>query len=465
MRRTKIVVTLGPATDAEGVLDSLLLAGMDCARLNCSHGGTETLVSRTKEVRAAAARAAKPVALLYDLQGPKIRLSPETPVRSFRSGERVFFAALGEGDGEALEVDFRGFVELCRPTSQLVIADGAPRFQIVRLLGSHVEAIASIGGLVGPNKGVNITKAEPLLPALTPKDKEDIYLARELEADYVALSFVRRADDVELLRSYLEGSRARIIAKIEKVEAFERLSEIVKAADGVMVARGDYGVEAGLAHVGRMQKEVIREALRQGKTVITATQMLESMISCPEPTRAEALDVYNAVLDGTSAMMLSAETSIGQFPVEAVSMMAQIARIAEEKDGVWDTVRAQVGAHYDEAIMHAAVALASEIKAKAILVPTASGGTARACAKHRPHQSVVALCHDGAVARQLTLEWGILPVITENLRGSSEEVIRQALLEAKGPASLSAGDMVVVTAGPRTGLPGSTNLITDCAIP
>jgi pyruvate kinase len=465
MRRTKVVATLGPATDPAGVVDSLILAGMDCARLNCSHGTHDDVRARALEVREASRRAGRPVALLFDLQGPKLRLARETRGRSISVGERVAFFALGEGQDGDLEVDYPGFAALCSPRSNIVVGDGLPRFQVVGLDDGRVEAIASMAGAVGPGKGVNVTQAQPLLPALTPKDLDDITLAASLDADFIALSFVRSARDVEALRSRLvaTGSRARVIAKIEKVEAFENLEEIVEAADGVMVARGDYGVEAGLAHVPAMQKDVIHRAVEEGKLVITATQMLESMITSPEPTRAEALDVYNAVLDGTSATMLSAETGVGEFPVEAVSMMAEIASVAERAD-IYCAPHGARAEDQDAAVMYAAVALGRDTGAAAIVVPTTTGGTARACAKYRPARPVIAVCHDAKVAHHLALEWGIHPIVAPLAEGT-EEMIAQLLEAARSAGGLEAGEVVVITAGPKTGHAGATNLITVRPVP
>jgi pyruvate kinase len=407
-RRTKIVATLGPATDAPGVLDALVAAGLDCARLNCSHGAADDLRRRAAEVRAAAARSGRAIALLADLQGPKLRLNAGTQARTIAAGELVTFAGgPGPAPGDGLVVvDFPDFPRLVTPRSEIVIGDGVPRLAVEHVGPGEVVARAVSPGPLAPRKGINVTYARPELPAITEKDLADLEVAAEIEADFVALSFVRSAADIEQLRDRLQAlsSKARTIAKIEKVEAYEKLDEIIAVSDGVMVARGDYGVEAGVARVPLMQKDTIFRATQEGKVVITATQMLESMIHSPEPTRAEATDVANAVIDGTSAVMLSAETSVGDYPVESVRAMAQIATFAEEAPAIHG--RAQGDAHETAAgaVMRAAVQLADDIDAAALVVPTATGGTARACSKYRRNRPIVALAHVPRVVTQLALE-------------------------------------------------------------
>ena len=298
-------------------------------------------------------------------------------------------------------------------------------------------------------------------PAITDKDVADLELATELNADFVALSFVRSAADLVELRSRLDerGSRARIVAKVEKIEAYENLDEIIAASDGVMVARGDYAVEAGMARVPLMQKDTISRATQAGKLVITATQMLESMINAPEPTRAEVADVANAVIDGSSAVMLSAETSVGSYPVEAVRAMAAIAEAAEEVPEIHGRARTPKGDTLAAAVMHSAVELADAIDAAALVVPTATGGAARACSKYRRRRPIIALAHDPAVAAQLTLEWGVYPA-SMRVAESVDEMIDGALVAAaENFAELGSGATVVLTAGRRTGTAGATNLI------
>jgi pyruvate kinase len=459
------MATLGPATDAPGVIDALVAAGLDCARLSCSHGTSGDLVQRAGEVRAAARRAGRPLGLLFDLQGPKLRLAADTVERTLRSGEMLVLSS-GEPSGTPgrAVVDYRGFSRLVTERSEVVIGDGVPRLAVEHAANGEVFTRVVSAGRLAPSKGVNVTSARPELPAITEKDIADLELAARSGADFVALSFVRTGADIDELRARLHahGSQARIVAKIETVEAYENLDDIVAAADGVMIARGDYGVTAGLARVPLMQKDTIRRATRAGKLVITATQMLESMISAPEPTRAEVADVANAVIDGTSAVMLSAETSIGEYPIEAVRAMSVIAEAAEQSPDLRQgDVQATTAA---AAVMHAAVQLTDELDAAAIVVPTATGGSARACSKYRPRHPILALTHDPLVAEQLTLEWGVYPVVAD-LAESLDELVDAALHLARDFAGLTTGDRVVLTNGQQPGAPGTTNIIVEHALP
>jgi pyruvate kinase len=459
-RRTKIVATLGPATDPPGVLDALVSAGLDCARLNCSHGTPDDLRRRAADVRAAGERSGRSVGVLFDLQGPKLRLGTDTVERALAAGDEVVFG------GGGVAVDFPAFARLVTQRSEIVIGDGVPRLTVEDVAGEEVRARCVAPGPLAPRKGINVTYARPELPAITDKDQADLALAAELGADYVALSFVRSADDLEQLRAGLRdhGCDARIVAKIEKVEAYERLDEIIAVSDGVMVARGDYGIEAGVARVPLMQKDTIARATQAGKVVITATQMLESMIHAPEPTRAEVADVANAVIDGTSAVMLSAETSVGTYPIEAVGAMAQIAEAAEEAPEIHGRARILEHDTAAAAVMHTAVELAEELDAAALIVPTATGGAPRACAKYRRRRPIIALAHSDRVAHQLALEWGVYPTCVPAAE-SVDEMIETALVAAAEFAGLPSGARVVLTAGRRTATPGATNLIMVREIP
>jgi pyruvate kinase len=464
-RHTKIVATLGPATDEPGVLDALVAAGLDCARMNCSHGSADDVRRRTRAVREAAEHAGRPVAVMLDLQGPKIRLA-EIPPRVVEVGEEVVFVAAGElGEPGDVRVELADFDGLVSERSQLVIGDGSPRFAVMRVHAGRVHARALTAGPLQPRKGISVTNARPSLPPLTPKDLADLDLAPELRVDFVAQSFVRSAADVRLLRANLaeRGSHARVIVKVEKVEAVDRIDEILEVCDGVMVARGDYGVEAGVEHVPVMQKRVIEHAVRAGKTVITATQMLESMLASPEPTRAEASDVANAVIDGSSAVMLSGETSVGGHPVEAVRWMGRIVEAAERTLGTDARSRPDGTEHRGDAVMRAAVDLATQTGAAALVVPTSSGASARACSKYRPPVPIVALAHEPGVAEQLALEWGVLPA-TIAAPATVDELIPVAIERAADVASLEPGATVVLTAG-DTGQAGTTNLIALHGIP
>ena len=467
-RRTKIVATLGPATDPDGVIGDLIAAGMDAARLNCSHGEPEDLERRARSVRELAEQAGRPVALIFDLQGPKIRLAGDTPERRLSLGDQITFTGPDGADGgpDELKVAFPGFSALLTERSSIIVGDGTPRFAVLQRGAREVLTTVSSAGTVSARKGVNVTHAQPTLPAITEKDERDIEIAVREGADFVAVSFVRSGADMDEVRARLDelGSDARLIAKIEKVEGFENLDSILAASDGVMVARGDYGVEAGLARVPLMQKNTIHRATQSGKLVITATQMLESMISAPEPTRAEATDITNAVLDGSSAVMLSAETSVGSFPVESVRWMAELAHAGEEATEIFAADRRRSAEPRDAAVMYAAVMLGHDTDAAALVIPTSTGGTPRACAKYRPRRPMIALSHHPRVVNQLALEWGVTPRLTEQI-SSTDELIQRSVEVAKEIAGLPPGATVVVTAGPSTGTAGATNLITLREVP
>ncbi len=462
-RRTKVVATLGPSTDGPGVLEELVAAGLDVARINCSHGEPEDIRARAGRVREVALSAGRPVALLLDLQGPKLRLDASTPTRELVVGERLTLSGHGPAD---LQVGFPGFCALVTQRSELVVGDGVPRLRVLEVSEDLVSAEVVVPGPVAPRRGINVTHARPDLPALTEKDLADLALSVELDADFVALSFVRSRADVELLRSALgiRGSRARTVAKIEKVEAFEELDGILEVADAVMVARGDLGIEVGAAAVPLLQKAIIARANQAGRLVITATQMLESMLTSPEPTRAEATDVVNAVIDGTSAVMLSGETSIGAHPLSAVRLMAELATAGEQAPEIHGRARDHGVDATGPAVLVAAVQLAERLQAAAIVVPTQSGAAARECAKYRPRQQIIALAHDPRVVRHLALEWGVLP-LQFDASTTVDEMIDRALATVRDEAGLPVGALVVLTAGRRTGTPGATNLLMVREIP
>jgi pyruvate kinase len=460
-RHTKIVATLGPATDQPGRLDELIVAGLDCARVNCSHGSRDDLRRRAREVREAAARARRPIGLLFDLQGPKLRLAAGTETRALELDETVVFCGDGAAASDRVVVDFPDFAGLVTERSEIVIGDGVPRFSVDSVQAGEVVARVRSAGPLSARKGINVTWARPELPAITDKDVDDLALAAELDADFVALSFVRSAADLEELRARLEahGSEARIVAKIEKVEAYEQLDDIIAVTDGVMVARGDYGVEAGVAHVPLMQKDTILRATRDGKLVITATQMLESMIHAPEPTRAEASDVANAILDGTSAIMLSGETAVGEFPVESVAYMDRIARAVEPSLGYRHEIpEAEEKPTVGQAMSNAACDIAEALEATALLVPTFTGRTASAVARLRPRRPIIGLTHHDYSLQHMALEWGVTPVpIAE--AADVEELWAASLEAAVRTGIVAPGDRVVLTAGTAVNIPGSTNVI------
>jgi len=466
LRRTKIVATLGPSTDDQATLVAMIRAGVDGVRVNCSHGSREDFIRRAWQARDAAATAGRHVAIMFDLQGPKIRLHEASRRADLDEGDQVRIVGdpRAKGATGALVVDWPGVVDAAEPgTSELVIGDGAPRIAIAQRAKGALVGTCVIPGTALPRKGAFLTHAQVGRMALTDKDRADVKTALDAGADFIALSFVNGADDIRELRGEILGSQARIIAKIETLAAIDHLEEIVDAADAVMVARGDLGVEAGVSRVPLLQKRIIQAANDRGRMVITATQMLESMIDTPEPTRAEASDVANAVIDGTSCVMLSGETAVGKYPVETIQQMAAIALDAQ--DGITPLVVEGGGARGDgrttaESVMRAAVLLAREIKAEALVIPTETGGSARAAARFRPRRPILALCSDADVARQLALEWGVMP---EPLHQRPDEpidaLVERCLVRAQRRLGLPDGARVVLTSGPQVATPGATSLI------
>ena len=463
MRRTKIVCTLGPASESAATIDRLVATGMDAARLNFSHGALDEHAERARAVREAQGRAGRPLALIADLQGPKIRVGDlEKPV-VLVEGDELVVAGEGRGKPGDLPVSPPVLAEILHPGHELLIDDGLVRLHVREVDDGRAHATVLVGGVVGAHKGVNLPGVSIPVPSLTEKDLIDLEFALELGADFVALSFVRAADDIRGLRELLNAadSTALIIAKIEKAEAVEELEAIVGASDAVMVARGDLGVEIGPAAVPLVQKRIILCALEHGKPAITATQMLESMIRHPEPTRAEASDVANAILDGTSAVMLSGETAVGKYPVESVATMDRIACAVEPSLGYRHELAQAADQEFPtvgDAMSNAACDIAEVLGASAILVPTYSGRTASAVARHRPRRPIVAVTHKRHAVQQLALEWGVIPAEIEECR-DVEDLWARTLEAARASGLVHAGDRVVITAGTAVNVPGTTNVI------
>jgi pyruvate kinase len=460
-RRTKIVATLGPSSDSRERLRALIEAGVDAVRFNLSHGTHEEHSERAWLVREIAAEVGRPIALIGDLQGPKLRIGElQEPVVLHTGDEITVCSEEAATDGE-LPVAPAVIGDVLEPGHDLLIDDGLVRLRVDDVKRGRARCAVLVGGLVSSHKGVNLPGVPIPIPSLTRKDVADLNWAVETGVDFVALSFVRSPADVRDLRALLEqaGSHAHVIAKIEKSEAIDVLDDVLLETDVVMVARGDLGVEIGPAVVPLVQKRIIQRALELGKTVITATQMLETMVHSPEPTRAEASDVANAILDGTSAVMLSGETAVGEYPVEAVADMDRIARAVEPSmDYRHELPDAAEHPTIGHAMSNAACDLAEALQAKAILVPTFSGRTASAVARLRPRRPIVALTHVDWAMRQLALEWGVTPVlITET--GNVEDLWRLAIEAARDAGFVEAGDCVVITAGTAVNIPGTTNVI------
>jgi pyruvate kinase len=460
-RRTKIVATIGPATSTHEAIKALVEAGVDAVRMNFSHGSHEDHAERAKTVRAVQAELGKPLALIADLQGPKLRIGElDLPRVLVKDQEIVVVGEAHAANGE-LPVMPAIISEVLRPGHDVLIDDGHVRLAVEEIQHGRARCRVIVGGEVKTHKGVNLPGVPLPIPSLTKKDLEDLSFALTLGVDYVALSFVRAAADVRDLQAVIrqQGSPARVIAKIEKAEAIEVLEEVIAESDAIMVARGDLGVEIGAAPVPLLQKRIILQCLAQGKPVITATQMLESMIEHAEPTRAEASDVANAILDGTSAVMLSAETATGAYPIEAVETMDRIARAVEPSMGY----RHQMPEPGDQttvgrAMSNAACDLAETLGASAIIVPTFTGRTASAVARLRPHRPIVGLSHHQTSVQQMALEWGVEPVLMEETE-DVEDLWTRALESARKSGAIEAGDRVVITAGTAVNLPGSTNVI------
>jgi pyruvate kinase len=493
MLRTKIVCTIGPASRAPKMLRELIRSGMNVARLNFSHGDYETHGENVARIRRAADDIGQPVAILMDLQGPKLRVGEmQGEGVTLTKGEEITLTTRPVvGHAAEIPVQFADLPQLVEPGDRILMDDGLLEV-VVRSISSSKDDIRCqviTGGLLKSHKGMNLPHAHSSIPAITEKDRADLQFACDHQADWIALSFVRTAQEVLELKALVKdcaaGTRSRalggagrptlVVAKIEKPEAIENIDAIIAAADGIMVARGDLGIEASPEDVPLMQKSVIKKCNEAGVPVITATQMLDSMIRNPRPTRAEASDVANAIFDGTDAIMLSGETAAGEYPLEAVQTMGKIAQRAEsgmlsvlqqaalppprrpcrqEEAGQELSARPDIA----EAVSHAACETARDLGAAAILTPTASGHTARMVAKYRPPMPIIAVTPSPAVQRQLCLYWGVYPLLAKRT-ANTDEVLADAMSAATTHGFVQPGDLVVMTAGSAGSTPGTTNLI------
>ncbi len=473
MRRAKIVATIGPSTsDAETIL-KLVEHGVDVARLNFSHGQPEDHAAVLDRIRAASRQAVKAVAVLQDLQGPKIRTGPLKAGRDgvrVEAGAEIVITTEGEVQGDAglVSTTYPRLAEDVRPGDRLLVDDGLLEFRVLETDGVRVRAEVVEGGLLGEHKGINLPGVALRVEPLSEKDRRDLYFGLTHGVDYVALSFVRSADDVHACRREMEraGRVVPVIAKIEKPEALENLDAIVEAASGLMVARGDLGVEIQPERVPGLQKEIVRKANAAGKPVIIATQMLDSMMEHPRPTRAEASDVANAVWDGADAVMLSGETASGKYPLLAVQMMDRIVREAEETLAVGHLPRVEPPppAAFTDVIAAAACRAALQAGAVAVACFTLGGTTARLLSQHRPHVPIVAFSPDQAIRRRLALLWGVIPKVMEPVRSPDVmcQLVSDRLLEEKLGRP---GDKVVLVYGSPLGVSGHTNSIRLHQIP
>ncbi len=465
MRKTKILCTLGPASSSKQVLRELINAGMNGARFNFSHGTYEEHKETYDNVRAVARELGKPVATMQDLQGPKIRTGRLKCKEVLLEEGKTLTITTRDiiGDQSILSTTYKPLPQDVKVGDSILLDDGAIALKVTGKDTSEVETKILNSGCIGEHKGINLPGVNVSAPAVTEKDFEDLKFGLELGFDYVALSFVRRASDLAKVRNAVEGSDVKLIAKIEKPEAVENIHEILEACDGIMVARGDLGVEIPIENVPFVQKMLIREANREFKPVIVATQMLESMIENPRPTRAEASDVANSILDKADVIMLSGETAIGKYPVDAVKVMAQIAKRADSANptvhdefGMEGTARTNPHITIASAVSHAASLMADELDASAILTFTESGSTAVFMSKYRPETRIIALTTREKTRDQLALLWGVNPFVMEYTKDTSEMILKaEEFLLSNG--CVNRGETVVVTAGIPSGR-GITNV-------
>jgi len=465
LRQTKIVCTLGPATAGPEMIRRLMQAGMDVARLNFSHGAAATHRETIRCIRELSLELGREVGILQDLAGPKIRLGVlPVPERELRTGDIVAFSPGESPDPAVIPVEYPYLLEDVAVGKRILLADGIVELEVEAIAVDRLVCRVIAGGAISSRKGMNLPLSHLRVPSFTDKDREDLRVGLEEGVDFVGASFVRHESDLEPIQRMIRehGGRAPlVIAKIEKPEAVERLAWILEQVDGLMVARGDLGVEVPLEEVPIIQKRVIRMARRCGKPVITATQMLRSMVSSPRPTRAEAADVANAVLDGTDAVMLSEESAVGDYPVEAVAMLDRIARVAEPHRRETDPLNEPDSRFLRETeagVSRAAARLAYDLKAAAIVAFTQTGKTARFVARFRPRRPVVALTPSLETQRQLSLSSGVIPARVDSFSGT-DEIFSRASSWAAEKGLAQRGDRLVVTAGVPLGVPSSTNLL------
>ncbi|MFD1676657.1 pyruvate kinase [Alicyclobacillus fodiniaquatilis] len=467
MRKTKIVATIGPASESVEMLTRLIEAGLDVARLNFSHGTYDEHAERIRRIREASAKVGKHVGIMLDIKGPKIRTGKiQNGQVELEDGAEITLTIdpVEVGTAERVWISYEGLVEDVYPGAPIRIDDGLIGLEVIDVKGHDIRCKVTNGGTLKDNKGINVPGVTLRIPGVTEKDKNDIIFGVEQGVDMIAASFVRKAGDVLEVRRILEAHNyyADIISKIETQEGMERLEEILEVSNGMMVARGDLGVEIPTEEVPLAQKRIIALCNKYGKPVITATQMLDSMQRNPRPTRAEASDVANAIFDGTDAIMLSGESAAGRYPYESVAMMAQIAKRAEaalhshEVDYRHRTARTKT---VSDALGHAVQTMAADLDAAAVITVTTSGHTARAIVKHRPMTNVIAATPSADVARRLTVSWGIHPVVVEVDTTTTDAALEGAVQGALQTGHVQNGDLVIIIGGVPAGQPGTTNFL------
>lgn len=466
MRKTKMVCTIGPASEKDEILTQIIEAGMNASRHNFSHGDHEEHGGRIRKVKELSKKLGKEVAVMLDTKGPEIRTGKFEPSKvELTSGEK-FTIYVGEdvvGDTTKCSVTYAGLANDVKPGNIILIDDGLVGLEVESVEGNKVHCVVKNTGMVGTHKGVNVPGVSIKLPAMTDKDKSDLIFGCEIGVNLVAASFIRKAEDVIAIREILNahgGKDIQIFSKIENQEGVDNIDSIIEASEGIMVARGDLGVEIPIERVPAVQKMIIEKCNTVGKPVITATQMLDSMMRNPRPTRAEVSDVANAILDGTDAIMLSGESANGIWPVEAVQTMARIATEAE-KQLSYEVATSKAKSHVPAiagVISRAACNAANELKAAAIVSATKSGATAARISQCRPDCPVIAVTSDEIVAKKLTVRFGVYPIVAEEM-ASTDEIMEKSVAIAKENGFVKAGDTVVLAAGVPANEVGTTNLL------
>lgn len=468
MKKTKIICTLGPATDNPQTLEKMIEAGMDVARFNFSHGAYEDHEKRLKEVLAVREKLNAPVATLLDTKGPEVRLGDfENPDGvTINHGDKFTLTTKKcMGNEKKSYVNYEGLPNDVKPGTVILINDGLISMKVDSVKGADIHCTVIDGGLLTNHKGVNVPGVDLNMPYLSERDMNDLKFGASHDFDFIAASFVRSATDVTILRNFVEAigwKDVKIISKIENTQGVDNIDDIIAASDGIMVARGDMGVEIDFQRIPAIQKMIIRKVYDAGKIVVTATQMLESMITNPRPTRAEITDVANAIYDGTSAIMLSGESAVGNHPVEAVQTMTSIALTTEndiDYKRQFDNFYPESGGKdITSAISHATVTTAHDLNASAIITVTKSGTTARMISKFRPQTDIVGATINQKVWRQLSLSWGVKPVLCQ-LKNNTDELFDHAVEVTVKAGAAKKGDTVVITAGIPLGMSGTTNML------
>ena len=466
MRKTKIICTLGPASESEEVLRKLMLEGMDVARFNFSHGTHEEQLEKLNRVSALREELNLPVAALLDTKGPEIRLGKfENGKVELNKGDKFTLTTREVvGNKDIVSISYEGLTKDVKAGNRILLDDGLIELYINEVSDTDIFCTIENSGVISNQKGVNVPDVNLSMPFISQKDYEDICFGIEHDFDFIAASFTRTAEDILEIRKILEEKNSghiNIIAKIENMQGVQNINEIVRVADGIMVARGDMGVEIPMEEVPVLQKKIIRKVYQAGKQVITATQMLDSMMKNPRPTRAEATDVANAIYDGTSAIMLSGETAAGQYPIEALKTMVRIAVRTECDINYLQRFKDRKNMSSPDvtnAISHATCTMAGDLNAAAILAVSKSGRTARMISKYRPYSPIIGACLTEKVYRQLGLSWGVAPLLLEQ-KNKAEELFDYAVDTAEAAGLISKGDVVVLTAGVPLGVSGTTNLI------